>query len=88
MGHGIGERMHEPPQVPNFYAAGEFPDYEVVLQPGMTLAVEPMVTAGAWEIQVDADGWTARTADGQPAAHVEHTIAITRNGAEILARGA
>jgi methionyl aminopeptidase len=87
VGHGIGARMHEPPQVPNFYEAGEFGDYEVVLRPGMTLAVEPMVTAGTWEIRVDADGWTTRTADGKPAAHFEHTVAITRDGPEILARG-
>lgn len=84
VGHGIGRSMHEPPQIPNYYEAGEFAEYELVLRPGMTLAIEPMVTAGTYEVRQDADGWTTRTADGLPAAHFEHTIAVTKDGAEIL----
>jgi methionyl aminopeptidase len=85
VGHGIGRKMHEPPQIPNFVdRTGGSADYDLVLKPGMTLAVEPMITAGTYEVRVDADGWTTRTADGQPAAHFEHTIAITRDGASIL----
>ncbi len=84
VGHGIGRHLHEPPQVPNFYEPGGFSDYELVLRPGMTLAIEPMVAAGTHEVRVDEDGWTTRTADGSPSAHFEHTIAITRNGPMIL----
>jgi methionyl aminopeptidase len=85
VGHGIGRQMHEPPQIPNYYEPGEFPEYEIVLRPGMTLAIEPMVTAGTHEIKQDVDGWTTRTADGMPAAHFEHTILITGDGVEVLA---
>jgi len=87
VGHGIGRQMHEPPQVPNYYAPGELPDYEIRLRPGMTLALEPMIAAGTWQVIVGPDGWTTRTADGSPSAHFEHTIAVGRDGAEILARG-
>ncbi|MCX7599982.1 MAG: type I methionyl aminopeptidase [Armatimonadetes bacterium] len=87
VGHGIGRQMHEPPQVPNYYAPGELADYEVLLRPGMTLAIEPMIAAGTWQVVVDPDGWTTRTADGSPSAHFEHTIAVGRRAAEILARG-
>jgi methionyl aminopeptidase len=84
VGHGIGRRMHEPPQIPNFVDKGGFAEYDLVLRPGMTLAIEPMITAGTYEVRVDSDGWTARTADGLPAAHFEHTVAVTKDGASIL----
>ncbi len=76
-GHGIGQKMHEPPQIPNFYSRGEFDDYELVLQPGMVLAIEPMVNVGTGQVQVGEDGWTVRTADGEASAHFEHTVVIT-----------
>jgi methionyl aminopeptidase len=84
VGHGIGRRMHEPPQIPNFVDEGGFAEYDLVLRPGMTLAIEPMITAGTYEVRVDRDGWTTRTADGKPAAHFEHTVAVTKDGASIL----
>ncbi len=84
VGHGIGQEMHEPPQIPNFFSTGEFADYEIVLQPGMILAIEPMVNAGSPEVRVDDDGWTVRTADGGPSVHLEHTIAVTESEPLIL----
>jgi methionyl aminopeptidase len=80
VGHGVGRSMHEDPQVPNFGP----PDRGPVLQKGMTLALEPMVTAGGWQTKKDSDGWTVRTADGSLAAHFEHTIAITEGEAQVL----
>ncbi len=77
VGHGVGQEMHEPPQIPNFYSRGEFEDYELVLQSGMVLAIEPMVNAGTAQVQVDEDGWTVRTADGELSAHFEHTVVVT-----------
>ncbi len=79
-GHGIGRALHEDPQVPNF---GE-PGTGVLLREGMTLAIEPMVTLGSWEVVMDPDGWTVRTRDGSPAAHFEHTVAVTASGARVL----
>ncbi len=76
-GHGIGQQMHEPPQIPNFYSAGEFEDYELLLQLGMVLAIEPMVNVGTAQVKVDEDGWTVRTADGELSAHFEHTVVVT-----------
>ncbi len=84
LGHGIGRRMHEPPQVPNYYQPGEFPEYDLRLRPGMTLAIEPMINIGGPEIVVDEDGWTTRTADGSLSAHFEHTIAVTKHQPRIL----
>lgn len=85
VGHGIGRRLHEPPQVPNFGAAGT----GMRLRPGMVLALEPMVTAGGPAVQTLDDGWTAVTVDGSLSAHFEHTVAITEAGAEVLSlRGA
>jgi len=84
LGHGIGRQMHEPPQVPNYYEPGEFPEYELRLRPGMTLAVEPMINIGGPEIVVDEDCWTTRTADGSLSAHFEHTIAVTKDEPRIL----
>jgi methionyl aminopeptidase len=80
VGHGVGRSMHEDPQVPNFGP----PDRGPLLQKGMTLALEPMVTAGDWQTKRDSDGWTVRTADGSLAAHFEHTIAITEGEAQVL----
>jgi methionyl aminopeptidase len=80
VGHGIGRRLHEPPPVPNFGTAGT----GLRLRPGMVLALEPMVTAGRPEVRTLDDGWTAVSADGSLAAHFEHTVAITEDGAEIL----
>jgi methionyl aminopeptidase len=80
VGHGIGRKMHEEPQVPNF---GE-PGTGFELKEGLVLAIEPMVNAGGYEIRVLSDGWTIITADGSNSAHFEHTVAITANGPEIL----
>jgi methionyl aminopeptidase len=80
VGHGIGRRLHEPPHVPNFGRPGT----GELLRPGMVLAIEPMVNAGAPEVEVLDDGWTAVTADGSLSAHFEHTVAVTENGPEIL----
>ena len=75
-GHGIGRSMHEDPSVPNFGEAGTGPR----LRPGMTIAVEPMISLGGWHVQQLEDGWTIKTLDGSPCAHYEHTIAIAENG--------
>ena len=80
VGHGIGQALHEDPEVPNFGTAGR----GVRLYPGMTIAIEPMVNAGGHEVRVLADGWTVVTADGSLSAHYENTVAITENGAENL----
>ena len=80
VGHGVGHKLHEAPSVPNYGPAGHGPR----LQPGMTLAVEPMVNLGTWEIRVLEDGWTVKTADGALAAHYENTILITDGEPEIL----
>ncbi len=80
VGHGIGRRLHEEPQVPNYGDAGTGPR----LKPGMVLAIEPMVNAGSPDVQLLDDGWTAVTADGQLSGHFEHTVAVTETGYEIL----
>ena len=80
VGHGVGAKLHEPPEVPNFGPAGHGPR----LQPGMTIAVEPMVCAGDWRVKVLKDGWTTVTADGSLAAHYENTILITDGEPEVL----
>jgi methionyl aminopeptidase len=82
VGHGIGRSLHEDPQIPNYGPPGQGP----VLQPGMTFAIEPMVSAGSWEISVMPDGWTAITKDGSLAAHYEHTVALTEKGVLILSK--
>jgi len=86
VGHGIGRQMHEPPQVPNFYQPRSFPDYDLKLRPGMVLAIEPMVNAGVSQLRLDNDQWTMRTADGRLSAHFEHTVAITKDGPQVLTR--
>jgi methionyl aminopeptidase len=80
VGHGIGRELHEDPQVPNFGVAGE----GLILQKGMTMALEPMLNAGVWRTRVAGDKWTVVTADGQLSAHFEHTIAIDEDGPDIL----
>ena len=80
VGHGVGRELHEEPAVPNFGTTGT----GVLLQSGMTLAIEPMVNFGTYRVLVDQDGWTVRTADGQPSAHFEHTVLVAHNGPEIL----
>lgn len=82
VGHGIGRALHEEPPVPNFGAPNTGPR----LQPGMVLAIEPMVTLGRHEVEILADGWTAVTKDRSLAAHFEHTVAVTERGTEILTR--
>ena len=82
VGHGIGRAMHEDPQVPNFGAAGKGPR----LKAGMVLAIEPMINAGGPEVKVLKDGWTAVTIDGSYSAHFEHTVAITKDGPQVLTR--
>jgi methionyl aminopeptidase len=81
-GHGIGRRMHEPPQVPNYRTRGG--DGNLILREGMVLAIEPMVNLGAEQVTVLKDGWTVVTVDGRPSAHFEHTIAVTEVGPEVL----
>jgi methionyl aminopeptidase len=79
--HGVGRRMHEEPQIPNY---GE-PNTGPRLQPGMTFALEPMITLGTWKILLDEqDGWSIYTADGSLAAHFEHTVAVTEDGPLVL----
>ena len=80
VGHGIGSKMHEEPQIPNYGKPGRGPR----LQQGMTLAIEPMITQGSYEIDVLADDWTAVTIDGKLAAHYENTVVITDGEPELL----
>ncbi|MGE5372715.1 MAG: type I methionyl aminopeptidase [Solirubrobacterales bacterium] len=82
VGHGIGRQMHEDPQVPNV----GHPDRGPMLVEGMTLAVEPMVNMGGYDVVVKSDHWTVVTRDGKLSAHFEHTIAITGDGAQILTK--
>lgn len=79
-GHGVGTKLHEPPEIPNF---GD-PGFGPVLKAGMVLAIEPMVNAGGSGIATKPDGWTVVTADGTPSAHFEHTVVVTVNGADVL----
>lgn len=79
-GHGIGRNMHEEPSIPNFGTPGTGP----VLEAGMVLAIEPMLTAGSYRVRELDDGWTVVTRDGSYAAHFEHTVAVTANGSEIF----
>jgi methionyl aminopeptidase len=80
VGHGVGRSMHEDPQVPNFVSAYKGPE----LQEGMTIAIEPMITAGAAEVYIHDDDWSISTSDGSLAAHFEHTVAVTAQGPRIL----
>ena len=80
VGHGVGKKLHEEPQVPNYGQA----DRGAKLKPGMTLAIEPMVNQGKSDIVLHPDGWTVATADGKPSAHFEHTVLITPGLPEVL----
>jgi len=80
VGHGVGRSMHEEPQVPNFVEGKATPK----LRPGMTIAIEPMVTAGLPGVKVLNDGWTVVTQDGSLSAHFEHTVLVTESEPEIL----
>ncbi|HSF58970.1 MAG TPA: type I methionyl aminopeptidase, partial [Candidatus Binatia bacterium] len=82
VGHGIGKKLHEEPPVPNY---GE-PDRGLRLKEGMVLAIEPMVNAGGYEVEIKEDGWTAVTKDGSLAAHFEHSVAVTKDGPFILSK--
>jgi methionyl aminopeptidase len=80
VGHGVGRKLHEEPQIPNYGRRGSGPK----LKSGMTLAIEPMINIGSSEVRLLDDGWTVRTADGTRSAHFEHTVLITKDGPEIL----
>ncbi|HXR82515.1 MAG TPA: type I methionyl aminopeptidase [Saprospiraceae bacterium] len=80
VGHGIGTRLHEPPEVPNYGKRGK----GQMLQEGMTIAIEPMINLGSREVVMKKDGWTLHTRDMKPSAHYEHTIAIRKAEAEVL----
>jgi methionyl aminopeptidase len=82
VGHGIGQKLHEPPQIPNYGRPGRGPR----LLPGMVFAIEPMVNVGSEKVRMLDDEWTAVTADGQLSGHFEHTVLITEDGPEILTR--
>lgn len=82
VGHGVGHKVHEEPEIPNYGVAGTGPK----LKSGMTIAIEPMATLGDWGVFMDSDGWTIRTRDGSLSAHFEDTVLVTDSGAEILTR--
>ena len=82
VGHGIGTSLHEAPEVPNFGTPGR----GIRLMPGMTLAIEPMINMGSFDVRVMPDGWTVLTKDGSLSAHFEHTIVITPDGPQILTK--
>ncbi len=80
VGHGIGDKLHLPPELPNYGQKGE----GMELTEGMALAIEPMVSVGGYEVEIDDDGWTARTKDNSLSAHFEHTVVITKKGPLVL----
>jgi len=80
VGHGIGRNLHEEPQIPNFGVKGKGPQ----LKEGMVIAIEPMVSAGSYEVEILSDTWTAVTKDRSLSAHFEHTVAVTSDGGLIL----
>ena len=82
VGHGVGHKIHEDPEIPNYGVPGTGPK----LKSGMTIAIEPMSTLGGWAVVIDPDGWTIRTRDGSLSAHFEDTVLVTDTGAEILTR--
>jgi methionyl aminopeptidase len=82
VGHGVGRNMHEDPQIPNYGPPGRGPR----LASGMVFAIEPMITAGSYEVESGDDGWAVYTSDGSLAAHCEHTVAVTENGPRVLTR--
>ena len=82
VGHGIGKKLHEEPQVPNFGIKGQ----GALIEPGMCLAIEPMINMGTYEVYTKKDQWTICTKDGKPSAHFEHSIAVTEKGVRILTK--
>jgi len=84
VGHGIGKKMHEDPQVPNFCSPSFRRKHDFELEPGLVIAVEPMVNLGTKRVRPLPDHWTQSTADGKPSAHFEHTVAITEAGPQVL----
>ena len=86
VGHGIGREMHEDPQVPNFVDDGSEFQLDLVFLPGLVLALEPMVNAGTWEVEILKDRWTVVTKDRMLSVHFEHTVAVTADGPEVLTR--
>ncbi len=82
VGHGIGRKMHEDPAVPNYGKAGT----GLEIKPGLVVAIEPMVNAGGWPVELKPDGWTMSTRDGSLSAHFEHTVAATAEGPLVLTR--
>jgi methionyl aminopeptidase len=80
VGHGVGREVHEDPPIPNYGEKGT----DLILKPGMTLAIEPMINLGQWPARFLKDGWTVETRDGSLSAHFEHTVAVTEDGYEIL----
>jgi methionyl aminopeptidase len=86
VGHGIGKEMHEDPKIPNFVSRDLLRN-DILLEPGMVLAVEPMVNMGGSSVRYGADGWTVLTSDHKASAHFEHTIAVTETGSDILTDG-
>jgi len=86
VGHGIGRSMHEDPKVPN-YVSRDLIRNDIDLREGVVLAIEPMLTLGQRHVKTLADGWTVVTKDGKASAHYEHTVAVTRDGAEVLTDG-
>lgn len=87
VGHGIGRNLHEAPQVPN-YVSSHLKRNDIVLEPGLVICIEPMVCLGTRRTRTLSDGWTVVTRDGKPAAHFEHTIAVTEDGHEVFTRRA
>lgn len=85
VGHGIGQSMHEEPQVPNFVSAG-LRRADIKLEPGLVLAIEPMVSLGTKDVRTLSDGWTVETKDRRWSAHFEHTVAMTPDGPKILTK--
>lgn len=83
VGHGVGKDVWEEPQIPNYGPPGKGPR----LRDGMVVAIEPMVNAGTYEVYTESDGWTVVTADGEPSAHFEHTIALFKDHTEVLTEG-
>src|SRR5205823_4056728 len=83
VGHGIGQDMHEEPQVPNFVSKA-LRKHDIRLEPGLVLAVEPMVALGTKDVRTLTDGWTVETKDRRPSAHFEHTVAMTPEGPRVL----
>ena len=79
-GHGIGRKMHEEPEVPNYWRRGT----GVMIRSGMCLCIEPMINLGSRNVVIERDGWTCRTRDRRPSAHYEHTIAIVDGKTEVL----